>query len=92
MHGENKHSWYIYMIRCKNGSLYTGITKDVARRVSEHQIQGNKCAKYLKGKGPLELVYSEEVGDRQKALRAEVYVKSQNKTNKERMIRQVETA
>ena len=48
-------------------------------------MQGNKCAKYLRGKGPLELVYSEEVGDKQKALRVEAYVKRKSKSNKERM-------
>ena len=67
-------------------ALYTGITNNVKRRVAEHQTQGNKCAKYLRGKGPLELVYSEEVGDRQKALRIELRVKSQNKANKEKIV------
>lgn len=76
------------MIRCKDGSLYTGITKDIARRFAEHQGQGNKCAKYLRGKGPLELVYCEEAGDRQQALRVEMDIKSQTKATKEKMILQ----
>lgn len=88
MQKANKQPWYLYMIRCRNGSLYTGITIDVERRLAEHQSQGKKCAKYLKGKGPLELVYSEEAGDRQKALSAEIRVKSQTKANKEKMIKQ----
>ncbi|MCP4054868.1 MAG: GIY-YIG nuclease family protein, partial [Mesoflavibacter sp.] len=46
-----------YIIRCNDSTLYTGITLDVARRYKEHQGQGRRCAKYLKGKLPLELVY-----------------------------------
>lgn len=88
MYEEKKQSWYVYMIRSKNGSLYTGITKDVARRFSEHQSQGNKCAKYLKGKGPLKLVYSESVENRQNALKREAHIKNQSKENKEKMIEQ----
>ena len=52
------------------------------------QSQEKKCAKYLRGKAPLELVYSEEVGDQKAALRAEISVKSQTKANKERIIRE----
>jgi len=87
MDRTDKHPWYVYMIRCKRGSLYTGITKDVARRFAEHQIQGKKCAKYLKGKAPLALVYSAEVGCRREALRVEAHVKNQPKADKEMLVR-----
>jgi putative endonuclease len=83
----NKQSWRVYMIRCKNGSVYTGITNDLARRFAEHQGQGDKCAKYLKGKGPLALVYSENVEDKQSALKKEAYIKRQSKADKEKMIK-----
>ena len=76
------------MIRAKNGSLYTGITTDVARRFSEHQNQGNKCAKYLRGKGPLELVYAEKVEMRRCALKKEAHIKTQSKDDKEKIIAQ----
>lgn len=76
MHEENKQSWCVYMIRCKDGSLYTGITKDLTRRFSEHQSQENKCAKYLKGKGPLEMVFVENVENRQTALKKEAHFKN----------------
>lgn len=82
---NGSQAWYVYMIRCKNGSLYTGITNNLARRFSEHQSQGIKCAKYLKGKGPLELVYSEEVENRQTALKIEARIKNQSKKEKEKM-------
>lgn len=89
MHEEKKKSWSVYMIRSKDGSLYTGITKDLARRFSEHQSQGNKCAKYLKGKVPLKLVYSENVENRQDALKREAHIKNQSKKDKEKMINQI---
>jgi len=64
----------VYLVRCRDGSLYTGIATDVARRVSEHE-DGAKGAKYLRGKGPLTLVYQQEIGDRSLASRIESRVK-----------------
>ncbi len=84
---DNTPYWHLYMIRCKDGSLYTGITNDVTRRFAEHQAQGPKCAKYLRGKGPLKLVYVEEIGSRAEALRAEIRLKGQSKAQKEAVIR-----
>lgn len=46
--------WFLYMIRCKFGTLHTGGTTDINRRFSEHQSQGKKCAKYLKGRAQKE--------------------------------------
>ncbi len=64
----------LYLVRCRDGSLYTGIATDVTRRMSEHK-HGNKGAKYLRGKGPLKLVYQQEIGDRSLASRIESRVK-----------------
>jgi putative endonuclease len=64
----------VYLVRCRNGSLYTGIATDVSRRLSEHEV-GTKGAKFLRGKGPLELVYQQEIGDRSLASRIESRVK-----------------
>ena len=50
------------MVRCREGTLYTGIATNVARRFSEHQNNGNKAAKYLRGRGPLELVLEKALG------------------------------
>ncbi|MEY4591099.1 MAG: hypothetical protein RL497_3175 [Pseudomonadota bacterium] len=77
--------WYLYMVRSKDGSLYTGITQDVPKRFAQHQAQGAQCAKYLKGRAPLELVYQEQVGDKSQALRREYAVKKLPKTAKEQM-------
>ncbi|WP_256717905.1 GIY-YIG nuclease family protein [Shewanella sp. UCD-KL12] len=74
--------WYLYMIRCHNGHLYTGVTTDISRRLKEHQAGGAKAAKYLRGKGPLALAYSEEVGDRSQALKREIAVKKLTKKQK----------
>ena len=67
--------WFLYMVRCANGQLYTGITTDVARRFSEHQSNSAKSAKFLRGKGPLTLVYSETVGSHSDALKREIALK-----------------
>jgi len=74
--------WSIYMLRCGDGSFYTGIAIDVARRIGEHE-QGKRGAKYLRGRGPLELVYQRSVGDRSIATRIEYRVKQLSKVEKE---------
>jgi putative endonuclease len=71
----------IYLVRCRDGSLYTGITTDVARRMSEHK-GGIRGAKYLRGKGPLKLVYQREVGDRSLASKLESRIKRMTKAEK----------
>lgn len=76
--------WYIYLIRCCKGSLYTGITTDVHRRFAEHQT--GRGARYLKGKGPLKLVFSMKAGTRSQALRLERKIKQLSKDKKELMI------
>ena len=79
--------WYLYLIRCRDGSLYTGITTDVARRFAEHRGQGAGGAKYLKGRGPLELVLRKKVGGRSLALRVERKIKKLPKAGKEKLIK-----
>ena len=65
--------WYVYILRCKDGTLYTGMTDDVPRRLAAHRA--GKGAKYTRGRTPLELVYREECTDRSAALRREIAVK-----------------
>lgn len=64
---------YVYMLRCGDGSLYTGWTNNVQHRLAMHQ-QG-RGAKYTRGRGPLVLVYTEELPDKTAALRREAAVK-----------------
>ncbi len=82
--------WYLYLVRCANGHLYTGVTTDVARRFSEHQSGGIKSAKYLRGKGPLTLMYQEQVGRHGDALRREIAVKKLSRAQKLVLIESVE--
>ncbi|WP_223292962.1 MULTISPECIES: GIY-YIG nuclease family protein [Shewanella] len=75
-------NWKLYMIRCNNGHLYTGVTTDIERRFKEHQAGGVKAAKYLRGKGPLSLAYSEDMGNRSEALKREIAVKKLTRKQK----------
>ena len=76
--------WSIYLLRCGDGSFYTGIATDVSRRIGEHE-QGKRGAKYLRGRGPLELVYQRSVGDRSVASRIEYRLKQLPKIEKENL-------
>jgi putative endonuclease len=67
-------AYSVYLVRCRDGSLYTGIATDVSRRIIEHE-DGAKGAKYLRGRGPLKLVYQQEIGDRSLASKVESRVK-----------------
>ena len=61
--------WYVYMVRCADDTLYTGVTTDLERRVAEHNGEGakGKGAKYTKVRRPVQLVYSEKAKDRSTA-------------------------
>ena len=76
--------WYVYILRCGDGTLYTGITDDIPRRLAAHRA--GKGAKYTRGRGPLELVYQERVPDKSAALRREAAIKRLRRGEKERLI------
>lgn len=78
--------WYLYLIRCRDNSLYTGITTDVSRRFTEHQAGGKTGARYLRGRGPLELVFHHVLGNHSIALTIENQVKRLAKADKEILI------
>lgn len=65
--------WYVYIVRCADGSLYTGVATDVAARVAAHNR--GTGAKYTRGRGPVRLAYRERVGERGAALRRELAIK-----------------
>ena len=79
--------WYLYLIRCSDNTLYTGISTDVDRRFAQHQSEGYAASKYLKGRGPLSLVFKEKLGTRSLALKVEYRVKRMTKANKEKLIK-----
>ena len=76
--------WHLYILRCRDGSLYTGITTDVERRLEAHRR--GKGAKYTRGRGPLELVYREECGDHSAALKRELEIKALPRAKKQELI------
>ena len=76
--------WYLYILRCKDGTLYTGIATDVQKRLEMHR--SGKGAKYTRGRGPLELVYSEECENHSQALKRECEVKKLSKDQKQQLI------
>lgn len=71
---------FVYMLRCKDGSLYTGWTNDLEHRLTMHS--SGRGAKYTRGRGPLELVYSEELPDKEAALRRECAIKKLRREQK----------
>ena len=71
----------LYIVRCADGALYTGIAADVEKRLAEH-ASGARGAKFLRGRGPLEVVFAEAVGDRASALRLEHRVKQLTRAQK----------
>ena len=81
-------SWYVYILRCGDGTLYTGITDDVDRRLAVHR--SGKGAKYTRGRGPLEVVYTQEVPDKSAALKREIAIKKLTRQEKERLIKEVQ--
>ncbi|MGD8990058.1 MAG: GIY-YIG nuclease family protein [Desulfobacterales bacterium] len=81
---QNSDKWYVYMLRCRDDSLYTGIATDVERRYAEHQ--SNQGAKYLRGRGPLSIVFKHRVGQRSRALKVERNIKRLPKKKKEALV------
>lgn len=78
--------YFVYLVRCKDGSLYCGQTTDLDRRIKEHNSQTSKSAKYLRGKTPIKLVHSEQYNTLSEALSREADIKRLNKTEKENLI------
>jgi putative endonuclease len=78
--------WYLYLVRCHDGSLYTGISTDVAHRFAQHRGEGGAGSKYLKGRAPLTLVFQKNLGSKSLALKVERKVKKLSKARKEELI------
>lgn len=85
MSRADAREYSLYLVRAARGELYTGITTDVARRFREHE-RGSRGARRLRGQGPLELVYSEAIGDRSLASRIEYRVKRLSRADKETLV------
>ena len=77
-------AWFLYILRCKDDTLYTGITTDVEKRFQQHCL--GKGAKYTRGRGPLTLVYQETCADHSEALKREAYIKGLTRAQKEALL------
>ena len=76
--------WSVYLVRCRDNSLYCGISNDVARRVAAHTA--GTGARYTRSRGPVALVWCMEVADKSAAMSVEMIVKRMGKAEKERMV------
>ena len=75
---------YTYMVRCKDGTLYTGWTNNLKKRIKAHNL--GKGAKYTKSRRPVKLVYCEEFSTREEAMKREYAIKRMKKKEKEKMV------
>ena len=74
-------AWFVYLVRCQDGTFYCGIAKDLARRLTEHN-SADKGAKYTRGRRPVQLVYTEEVASRAQATQREGQIKRMSRAQK----------
>jgi putative endonuclease len=77
-----KSGWTVYILRCADGSLYTGVTRDITRRVSEHNSNGRLAARYTRARRPVVLVYRETARSRSSACRREYRIKQMTRSGK----------
>jgi putative endonuclease len=77
--------WYVYIVRCRDETLYTGITKDLKRRIGEHNSEKGG-AKYTKPRRPVRLVYSEEAPSRSAAAKREYQLKKMLPAKKRELV------
>ncbi len=80
-------SYFVYILKCSDGTLYTGITNDIDKRLYEHN-NSDKGAKYTKVRRPVELVYKEDSDDRSSASKREYIIKKLSREEKLSLIRQ----
>jgi putative endonuclease len=83
--GPGRVAWYVYILRCGDGSLYTGIARDVEARLAQHA--SGRGARYTRGRGPLTLVHVEEAASHGEALRREAAVRRLGRAGKEALAR-----
>ena len=79
-------NWHVYIVLCRDKTLYTGITKNLEKRIKEHNTS-KKGAKYTRGRRPVKLVYSEQFGTRVEAARREAQIKKMPRAQKKGLIR-----
>ena len=78
--------WVVYMVRCADDSLYTGITTDLSRRLQEHNHSKSPSAKYTRTRRPITLAYQENLDTRSEAAKRENEIKALTRKEKENLI------
>ena len=78
-------AWTLYILKCNDGSYYTGITNDIGKRLSDHE--NGKGAKYTRGRGPFDLIYQEKHADRSSASKREYEIKKLSRVEKEQLLK-----
>lgn len=78
--------WFVYIVRCADNSLYTGIARDVDKRVEEHNNNNASAAKYTRARRPVRLAYQEACGSRSHAARREYEIKQLSRAQKESLL------
>jgi len=76
--------WTLYILRCRDGTYYTGITNHLKRRLDQHN--GGRAARYTRGRGPVRIIYHEPCGSRSAAMIKEAKIKSLTRKGKEKFI------
>ena len=83
-----KQHWWVYIVRCKDSSLYTGLCTDVTRRLHEHNHDNQRAARYTRARRPVKLVYQERCTTRSSASKREHSIKRLSRVQKLALIRQ----
>jgi len=80
------HNWHVYIVECADKTLYTGITKDVEKRLVEHNTDNKLAAKYTRVRRPVELMYQESCTSRSTATKREMAIKCLSRQEKQQLI------
>ena len=78
--------WCVYLLECADGTLYTGIARDLARRLGQHNGERSGGPRYTRGRRPVRLLWSESAASRSEALRREAVIKNLSRQQKLRLI------
>jgi len=81
---KSPDEWFLYILKCSDGTFYTGITNNLIRRLKMHQA--GKASRYTRTRGPVEMIYSEICGDRSSALIRECEVKEWPRSKKQKFL------
>jgi putative endonuclease len=88
MPDKGGNTWCVYMVRCRDGTLYTGITKNLDKRIEAHNF-GRDGARYTRSRRPVKLVYSEQAESKAAAARLEYRLKRLPRAEKDRLVKMV---